>query len=922
MSKYNRILVFILILIAGAIWIVAGGKKVIAPGNWEVRKGLDVAGGIRVVLEVEGKDKAKIAEDPGKMAAVIEVIRNRVKGMAGVADPHVRLQGKDRIIVELPGISNREQALEDIKSTARLEFFYMPDLKTENNPGAKWEILKSDTDPNTGEETYSFRNTQTQEIIKGDTPEGREEIMLKVVNAYDPVKNPDGQQPLLTGDDIKANAKSAFSSSYERRPVIHVEFNDKGARIFSEFTRKHVGDIVGIFLGGRILTAPVINEAIPSGSAEISGFRSLRDATNKADFLNAGALPVSLKQVAIDSVEATVGKETVNQSLMAGILGLILIAVFMLIYYKLPGLLADIALAIYALLTFAAFKVIGVTMSLPSMAAFILSIGMAVDANILIFERLKEELSSGKTLHAAIDAGFSRAFTAIFDSNACTVITAAVLMWLGTGPVQSFALTLIIGVLISMFTAITVTRTILHLVVNIPWVRKPSWFGLGRSWFHNWQPNIVARRNWFFGISGLIIVPGLVFVVLNWVTLGTPLRPGIEFKSGTSVQMTFQRTTLEMNFKDPVTEPLLRRALADNGVNGEVKLTGEQSATLVVALGSKDSDKIRELKDSISKNVATIVGDVKQTSAGPTSPLVAGEIVRTLKGMGIDSTAEISGKDTTFITTSLPPTAEKQINALETKLQEKYGTAKISTQGVGPSVSKELTQKAVLAVLIASMLIIIYLSFRFAKGGFASGMKYGTSTVIATFHDAIAIVGVFAVLGYFLKWEVDTLFVTALLTVIGFSTHDTIVVFDRIRENLRHGTKGQSFAELSNSSILQTFSRSINTSLTVIFPLAALLILGGRTLHEFYIAMLIGIVVGTYSSIFNATPILVIWEGIASRMAGNQRKRDDKPLVSKPLVDKPLVQEPVEKTASSEADARQDSERAKPKPKRKPKQRF
>ncbi|MGB9620744.1 MAG: protein translocase subunit SecD, partial [Armatimonadota bacterium] len=331
------------------------------------------------------------------------------------------------------------------------------------------------------------------------------------------------------------NAKAGLNA--RNQTVVNIEFNREGTAVFREFTRRHVGDYLAVFFDGKLLTAPSINEPIPTGKAEITGFRSLKEAKQVADYLNAGALPVPLKVIAKDAVEPTLGMETVQKVLVAGIIGLLAVIVFMLIYYRLPGAIADIALCLYAVFVIAVFMLIRATMSLAGMAALIISIGMAVDANILIFERLKEELKSGKTLRAAIDAGFTRAFTAIFDSNMCTAITCAILMWYGSPSVQSFAFTLLIGVAISMFTAITVTRTILHLLVGWEWAQNPRWYGLGTSWFarSGRTLDVVGKRNWYFLLSACLIVPGLV-------VLGTAgLKKGIEFRSGTSIQASFVR---------------------------------------------------------------------------------------------------------------------------------------------------------------------------------------------------------------------------------------------------------------------------------------------------------------------------------------------------------------------------------------------
>lgn len=807
MSKYHKLLVLIIVLVAYASWLAVGGAKYVFSGpKAELRQGLDLAGGVRVVLEAEDGYKKDLSAE--KMNAAKKVIARRVDKL-GVTEPKVQVQGQDRIIIELPGLKDKKKALEEIQRTDRLEFYWMRDLTTRRNPMGQWEMLDPDTDAD-GNEVYSFRNRASQEVIKGDTPENKELILYKVANARHDVKNPDGREPILTGDHLKPNARATLNQG---QPVIMIEFNKEGAKIFREFTRKHVEDILAIFWGGEILTAPRINEAIPTGSAIISGFASLEEANQVAQSLNAGALPIPFKIVQQDVVEATLGQETVNQAKIAGIIGIILVIAFMLLYYRLPGLLANIALVIYALLVFATFKLLNQTITLPGLAGFILSIGMAVDANILIFERLKEELQSGKTLRASIDAGFARAFTAILDSNVCTWITCAVLYMLGTGTVKSFAVTLALGVAFSMFTAITVTRTFLHLMVSIPAVQKPWLFGLSTSWVSRlgWQFNIIGRRNIYLAISGLFIVASIGFYIANFTINGHGLKPGIEFKSGTSIQA---------QFKKPVTVTEVTKMMADLGVKSEVQISKADGAT-----------------------TAFIRTDLNPTDAADSVKLT--EIEDTLKGQIVEGKTQI--------------------------------------MSVGPAISSELTYNAILAVILASAAIIIYLSFRFAIGGFLNGLKFGVIAVCALVHDAILMVGLFAATGLLLGWEVDTLFVTAVLTIIGYSVHNTIVIFDRTRENLRHRLRGEDFSALANRSILQTLSRSINTSLTIVFVIVALIAFGGPIIKQFYIALLLGTVVGTYSSVFIANPLLVIWEGVAARRNSGATRRksvEDRPMVS------------------------------------------
>lgn len=801
MTRYQRYFIGVVILTIFAVYVVATQNLV---------RGLDIAGGIRVVLQAAPKNPDDPEEWPAehskrleKMKSIRKTIQNRVKGLGGVTEPRVVIQGEDRLVVELPGVKDPDAALEQIKSTAALEFYYLKDIQNVNNPLGKWRIESLGTE----EKGYIFIGPRGETI---DSVKQPEEVLEKVVD----VKH---NKPILTGKYLLANAQANLNQ--KNQPVVSIEFNREGTEIFRRFTRAHVGDYLAVFFDGKLLTAPTIREPIPTGKAEISGFRSLQEARRMAEFLNAGALPVPLKVIAKDSVEPTLGKETVQKVVVAGIIGLALVVLFMLAYYRLPGLIADVALCLYAIYVIAAFMLIKATMSLAGVAALIISIGMAVDANILIFERLKEELRAGKTLRAAIDTGFARAFTAIFDSNVCTAITCAILMWYGSPSVQSFATTLLIGVAISMFTAITVTRTILHLLVGKEWAQNPALYGLNTRWVAAGAGrvlNIVGRRNWFFLLSGILIIPGLVI----WGMYG--LNKGVEFKSGTSIQVGFARP---------------------------VQLTEVLSTVRKVTPGCA-------VQLAEGKTMAFITTDLQRERLGE----------KTYE----DKIAELKRLLDERFKIRRDPRTEKPVFA---------------ESSVEPVISEELTTNAIISVIIASVAIVLYLSSRFAIGGFVAGLKFGVSAVIALIHDSAFIIGLFALLGKLRGWEIDSLFVTAVLTVIGFSVHDTIVVFDRIRENLKHRLRGESFEQLCNRSILETLSRSINTSLTVVLTLVALIVFGGPLLRQFYVAMLAGIIIGTYSSIFCATPLLIVWEGLASRTREPRKKVvEDKPLVERPVV--------------------------------------
>lgn len=744
---HNRLFLLILILIGASIWVNI---------KFPIRKGLDIQGGMRVVLEAQAEDaKRKGTWKPENLERIRGIMDNRVNGL-GVAEPNIYTKpDQDQIVVELPGIKNPEQALAVIQTTASLEFRFVPELER----GGEW---RDEPEKRNGVETGYF------EITGPNGPVSQEELDAKIFS----------KEPILSGKDLESNSRVELGPD---GPVIHFEFRNEAKRTFEEFTRANIGKRLAIFLDKRLISAPTIEDVIP-GSGIIRGRFTVEQAKTLSNMLNAGALPVPLKVVQQLNVEATLGNEAVRQTTIAGIIGLALVLLFMVWYYRLPGLLANLALILYTLFTFALFKLIPVTLTVPGIAGFILSIGMAVDANILIFERLKEERLAGKSLRAAIEAGFRRAFTAILDSNVCTLITCAILYNFGEGPVKGFALTLALGVAVSMFTAITCSRTFLLMVAGTQFGQNDKLYALGRG-VHP-KLNVVKNMNRWFAISALAIVPGVIF----WLGLNG-IKYSIEYTSGTEIIAQFRQRPSQAELT----------ALA--------RSAGQTDSRVLVMEGNLASITTRRLNEA---DTARLTDAIKQ------------------KGGTVVSASTVSG-----------------------------------------TVSQELTKKAFLSILYASVLIILYLAVRFSIGGFVEGLKFGTCAVIAMIHDVGVVWGAFAILGYALNWQVDSLFVTAILTVIGFSVHDTIVIFDRIRENLRNRQRGETFGDVTDRSIEQTLARSINTSLTVILTLIPLLIFGGSATRLFVTALLLGVISGTYSSIFNASPLVVLWK----RLSGG-----DKPL--------------------------------------------
>jgi SecD/SecF fusion protein len=739
--KTKHLLILIFVLVAASGYVIY--KK-------PFKRGLDLAGGIRLVLEAKPtKDIPHITKE--HQVALMDIVRRRVDAL-GVAEPLIQAKGTNQVVVELPAIQREEEALAMLKSTAMVEFRYLKDVQSQNNPAAPYKM----------------------DVIH--KPDGREEVIFYDIQGKEVPQSKvlENAPVILTGNDLNPKRRARAEPGPTNQPEVTFALNPEGQKKFAAFTAGHVGDYLAIVLDNKIISAPRIKTHIYTEGVTIEGgFRNLREAQQLADLINAGALPVPLEIASVQKVGPTLGQDSLEKSLRAGIWGLILVMLFMLsYYYLLPGLIADIALALYTLFMLAIFKAIPVTLTLPGIAALIITIGMAVDANILIFERLKEELRAGKTLRAAIDAGFHRAFTAIFDCNTTTIISAIVLYAIGTGPIKGFALILGIGTILSMFTAITVSRTLLIVVESLfSFARNPRLYGVF-SWTKGANFKFVKHWQLWFAISLLVIIPGIIF----YAPPMRGLKKGIDFTGGTIITLKFEK---------PISLPDVRNLLTKAGFPDSFVQTSRDNKELYI--------RMKEASLEARKNVESLLG-------------------------------------------------------------EKFGKfEELSVDSVGPTISRELTSKALIGVILASILILLYLSFRFNE------LKYGTGAVIATLHDVCVMFGSFAILGKLFGVEIDSLFVTAVLTMIGFSVHDTIVIFDRIRENWRLRRRGETYGEIVDASINQTLARSINTSLTVLLVLIALFFFGGITIRHFVGALIIGTITGTYSSIFNAAPIVYLW---------------------------------------------------------------
>ncbi len=491
-QRYRRFIIPVLIVIAAAIWLVLPTNPGIhiGPVNRDVQvvRGLDLQGGLRVLLEADLPDTVDITND--QMSTARNIVENRVNGL-GVSEPVVQVAGNRRILVELPGVSDPQEAINTIKETGLLEFVELD--SQQEALGLVGQTIKTDfgqtnstqvqPTPGSGTPKSTVPPTATETAAPAitSTPASTAAAGAGAAASPTPAGPTKVYHTVMTGTALSGAQAGRNPTTGEY--LVQFQLTGEGSKVFGDYTSSHVGGYLAIVLDNKVISAPRINSAIVGGSGEITGSFTQQEANNLAVQLRYGSLPIPLKVAEINSVGPTLGQDSLRKSAIAGIVGLLVVAAFMAFYYRLPGLVADLALLSYAAITFALFKLIPVTLTLPGIAGFVLSIGVAVDANILIFERMKEELRAGKTLVHAIDLGFSRAWPSIRDSNLSTLITCAILFWFGNtfgaSIVKGFALTLAIGVLVSLFTAITATRVFLHTVLdNLEMAKHPRWFGV------------------------------------------------------------------------------------------------------------------------------------------------------------------------------------------------------------------------------------------------------------------------------------------------------------------------------------------------------------------------------------------------------------------------------------------------------------
>lgn len=734
------------------------------------RLGLDLRGGTQIVLEAQETPEQDLNDDT--LVRALEVLRRRVDQL-GVSEPNLQRSGGERIIIELPGVTDPEEALEVIGKTAQLTFHPVEGV---------------------ARRAPRERGVDTQDGV----------VLPDESGAYLRLG-----PPPLTGDAV-GDAEAVVDTQTGANWQVSVSFRGEGADRWTQVTGDAACAPVGspqrrvaIVLDEKVISSPEVdpsvqcNEGIGGGPTSITGGFDAQEAKDLALLIRAGALPIPVEIVEQHTVGPTLGDAAIRASIQAALIGGLLTICYMIAYYRLLGVLAGIALVVYGLLSFAALLAIGTTLTLPGIAGFVLAIGMAVDANVLVFERGKEEVAAGKTVRAGVLAGFKKAWSAIIDSNATTLLAALILFFLASGAVRGFGITLSIGVVVSMFTALVVTRLLVETVLRARRVANPRVLGLNvggrlRRRLDERPIDIMSRSKYWFAISGAV----LALAIVGLVSRG--LNFGLEFTGGRLIEY---QTTSDIDVDE------LRSELADGGLpRAVVQETGEGNVAI----------RSGELSESVEEDVVAAVEAVGETA---------------------------------------------------TEVRDEF---------IGPSIGDELRRKAVIALAIGLTAQLLYLAIRFR-------WTYGASAVVALFHDVMILLGIFAWFGK----DIDGVFIAALLTVIGYSINDSVVVFDRIREQRALQPK-EPLAAVANEAALQTVPRTINTGLGALFILVALYLLGGDTLTDFALALIVGILVGTYSSVFTAAPVAIAFERLsgaekalpvhpAQKVVRSQREGSGKP---------------------------------------------
>ena len=729
MKKSRGVLVLVLTVIVTALLIFTSAVGWGPTGTGaakNINTGLDLAGGVSITYEASEENPS--ADD---MSDTIYKLQQRVEQYS--TESQVYQEGNNRIVVEIPGVTDANAILEEL-----------------GKPGSLYFIAQTDAD---GNQNYT-QNSQTGEFELNKTIEELQEdgsIVLTGTDVSD-------ARAVVGQDDLGNNTQN----------VVNLSLTEEGTKKFADATAKAYenNESIGIYYDGHFVSVPSVNAEITDGQAMIEGMEDAQEAEELASTIRIGGLNLELSELRSSVVAAQLGQEAISTSLLAAAIGLALIILFMIFVYRIPGFVAGIALVIYVCLDLIALNAFDLTLTLQGIAGIILSIGMAVDANVIIYARIQEEIAAGRSVRTALKNGFSKAFSAIFDGNVTTLIAAFVLNWLGSGTVKGFAQTLALGIVLSMFTALVISRLLINAIYAVG-VRNEKFYGKRKE---RKPIPFLQKRKIFFIVSAVLIISGPVGMVAYNAATGSPLNYSLEFQGGTSTNVTFNEE-LSMDEIDSQVVPVVEEITGDANVQ----------ATKVV--------------DSNQVIIKTVTLDVDQREA------------------------------------------------LEQALVDDFGVdaSTITSESISSTVSSEMRRDAVLAVAVAAVMMLFYIWFRFKD------IRFASSAVLALLHDVL-IVFAFYVLA---RVSVGNTFIACMLTILGYSINATIVIFDRIRENLKTNKvkNDKELETLVNASITQTLTRSIYTSLTTFISIFMLFLLGVSSIREFALPLMVGIVCGGYSSV-------------------------------------------------------------------------
>ena len=713
-----NLIIFFLLLAGGIYMAIAGVGQNESGKTANVPLGLDLQGGLSVTYEIQ--DEKPTSDE---IKATVDKLQRRVDAYS--SEGEVYQEGNDRITVEIP-LNTEKVDAHDV-------------LDELGQPG---QLL--------------FLDSENYTIWQQNQNNGTN----------------DAYEAVLTGSDIKNAQAGVDDSGTVKDYVVQLQFTDEGAQKFATATAANIGKPIYIIYDGVVASAPTVQSAITDGNAVINKISSYDEAESLASTIKIGALPLELKQIQYNIVGAKLGQKAVSTSLIAGAIGFGLVCILMIVLYRFPGFIASLALTGYVVLMLLILSIRHITLTLPGIAGIILSIGMAVDANVIIFTRIREEISAGSGVRAAVKAGFSKALSAILDGNITTLIATVVLMILGSGSIKGFAVTLMLGIVLSMFTALFVTKMLLNSFLELG-VQNPKMYGKAK------EPKIhgYVKNFKICGVASLIvIIAGLAFLGVNHSRIGKSLNYSLEFTGGTSTTATFAE------------------------------------------------DDVYTLERAESE-VAPVIAETAGIDAGTIQ-------IQTVEG----------NNQVIFKTSEL---TEEQSAKIDDLLKSQFKATEVDNQSISSTISGEMKKDAIVAIAVSSVLMLLYIAFRF------SDVKFGVSAVLALVHDVLVVFAAYSI-G---TLSVGNTFIACMLTIVGYSINATIIIFDRIRENMRTQDSKESLEELVNKSIGQTFTRTIYTSLTTFIMVFVLFVMGVTSLKEFTFTLMLGIVCGAYSSVCITGPL-------------------------------------------------------------------